>query len=184
MFSKILLKLVDQAIVPALVLFASRIISLFVFASIFDAEFTVGKYGIIFKNPAEYVQVNSYSLLSMVVILIIALLHNLLKAYYFHNTHITPSLTAKLFTMKLSSLIQSSMDLYSEGVIWLSYAYLMTGVTALMAMYSLAYGWVFYTSLILTLVSSVLFIVDVEKELVESKKIKEEKSPMVLNFQD
>jgi hypothetical protein len=184
MFSKILLKLVDQAIVPALVLFATRIISLFVFASIFNAEFSVNKYGVTFVNPGDYIKVNSYSLLTMVVVLVVALLHNLLKAYYFHNTHITPSLTAKLFTMKLSSLIQSSMDLYSEGVIWLSYAYLMTGVTGLMAMYNFSYVWVFYTSIVFSLLSTVLFVVDIEKELVESKKIKQEPAPVVLNFKD
>jgi hypothetical protein len=184
MFSKILLKLVDQAIVPALVLFASRVISLFVFASVFDAEFTVGKYGIVFVNPADYVQVNSYSLFAMVSVLVIALLHNLLKAYYFHTTHITPSLTAKLFTMKLSSLIHSSMDVYSEGIIWLSYAFLMTGVTGLMVMYNLAYSWVFLATLVLSLISTVLFVIDVEKELISHNKIKEEKAPMVLNFQD
>lgn len=184
MFSKILLKLVDQAIIPALVLFASRVISLFVFAAVFDAEFTVGKYGIIFANPSDYVEVNTYSLFVMVAVLVVALLHNLLKAYYFHNTHITPSLTAKLFTMKLSSLIQSSMDVYSEGIIWLSYAYLMTGVTGLMVMYRLAYDWVFVATLVLSLISTVLFVIDVEKELVKHNKIKEEKAPLVLNFQD
>ena len=184
MFSKVLLKLVDQAIAPALVLFASRVISLFVFASIFDAQFTVDSLGMVFTNPADYIKVNSYSLLSMVVIFIIALLHNLLKAYYFHNTHITPSLTAKLFTMKLSSLIHSSMDLYSEGVIWLSYAYLLTGVSALMSIYNLAYDWVFYVSLVFTLLATVLFVLDIEKELVESKKIKEEPKNLVLNFHE
>ena len=118
----------------------------------------------------------------MIVVLMVALLNTLIKAYYFHNTHITPSLTAKLFTMKLSSFMQSSMDLYSEGVIWLSYAFLLTGVAGLMAYFGLIFSWVFYSSVVFSLMAFVLFVLDIEKELVETKRLKEDRSDYVLNL--
>jgi hypothetical protein len=172
MFSKILIKLIDQAILPALVIFASRILSLFLFAGLFDITLTVDRSGIVFQSPRDYVLINSYSIMFMSAVLCIAILHNLIKAYYFHDTHITPKLTARLFSMKLSSFIQSSMQLYSEGVIWLSYSFLLTLVAGLMAFFGLCFYWVFFASLLLTVVSTVLFLLDIEKELVVEKKLK------------
>ena len=172
MFSKILIKLIDQAILPALVIFVSRILSLFLFASWFDISLTVSRAGIVFNSPRDYVLVNSYSLMFMSGVLCIAILHNLIKAYFFHDTHITPKLTAKLFSMKLSSFIQSSMQLYSEGVIWLLYSLLLTIIAGIMAFFGLCLYWVFFASLLLTIVSGFLLLLDVEKELIVDKKLK------------
>lgn len=182
MFSKVLVKLVDQAIVPALIVFASRIASLLFFSSYFDINFSVNQNGIVFSNPQDYLLVNSYSIMVMVATLTVALLYNLLKAYYFHDTHITPGLTSKLFSMKLSSLIQSSMEVYSEGVIWLSYSFLLTVIAGLMTIFGLCYIWVFFTSLCFTAISGVLFLLDVEKELFASRSVKPSRQETVLNF--
>jgi hypothetical protein len=171
MFSKILIKLIDQAILPALVIFASRILSLFLFAGLFDVILRVDRSGIVFQSPRDYVLINSYSIMFMSSVLAIAIIHNLIKAYYFHDTHITPRLTARLFSMKLSSFIQSSMQLYSEGVIWISYSLLLTLVAGLMAFFGLCFYWVFFSSLLLTVISMTLFLLDIEKELVVAKRL-------------
>ncbi len=101
----------------------------------------------------------------MLAALVLGLSLTLVKSLFLHSTHITPKLTAKVFSLKLSSFIQNSFDLYSQGAIWLSYLYLLLLISAVMALFGLVYGWVFYISLATGILATVLFIIDIEKEI-------------------
>lgn len=169
MFSKILTKLIDESIVPAVLLLATRIVSVVLISRNFGIDLQISGNGFTFTKTDDYLMVNSYSALAMVIVLSVGLFYNLLKSYMFHESHITPSLTTRLFAVRLASFIQSSFDLYSQGSVWLSYSYLLTLVTGLMATFGLLYTWVFLVSLVLTLLSSVLLVVDVENEIDTSK---------------
>ena len=74
-------------------------------------------------------------------------------------------MTAKLFSLRISSLIQTSFDVYSQGVVWLSYLYLIMMVSGILALFGLIYLWVFYSSAVLAVISTILLIFDVENEL-------------------
>ena len=165
MFSRILVKLVDQSITPAILLLSTRLISVVMISRYFDITFRIGPGGFVFNSQEDYILVNSYSTFVMIVVLTVGLLYILLKSYLFHESHITPGMTAKLFSLKLSSFIQSSFDLYSQGSIWLSYSYLITFATGFMFLFKLMYPWVFYSALFLTLISTVLLVIDVENEI-------------------
>lgn len=174
MFSRLLVKLVDRSITPALVLFCARIISVVVIARYFEIPFTIGASGFIFPNDGSYIQINSYSVFSMIIILVVGLLYISLKSVLFHETHIKPDTSAKLFSLRMSALIQSSFDLYTQGAIWLSYCYLLMFTSGLMAYFGLMYAWVFYVTIALCILASVVFILDVENEI----KISKNKSPV------
>jgi hypothetical protein len=165
MFSRILVKLIDQAIMPAILLLSARLISVVLISKYLALTFTINASGFAFQSLQEYVQVNSYSTLVILAALTIGLAYILLKSFAFHETHITPGLSAKLFSLKMPSLIQSSYELYSQGVIWLSYLFLITIVAGIMSFFGLLYAYVFYTGLALVVFSTVLFIFDVETEL-------------------
>lgn len=170
MFSRILVKLIDESIVPAVMLLAARIVSVVLVSDYFDINYTIGGNGFTFSNTNDYVLINTYSIFFMVLTLNLGLLYNLIKAYAFHDSHIKPATTAKLFSLKLSAFIQSSFDLYSQASVWISYSYLLLLVTGFMALFGLLYPWVFFVNLALTLISSILLITDVEHEIVISKK--------------
>ncbi len=172
MFSKILIKLIDQAIIPAMLVLSARIISVILISKYLNTEFSLDASGFAFKNINDYVVVNSYSLLAIIGVLSVGLFYNLLKSYIFHEDVINPGLTAKLFSLKVSSLIQNSIEIYTKGAIWISYAYLITIVTGLMSMYGHLYLWVFHTSIVLTLIATVLLVLDIEHKM-DVKKIKE-----------
>lgn len=165
MISRTLVRLIDQAIVPAILLLCVRFVSVVLLTYFFSIRFTVSPKGFIFSNTQDYIFVNSYSTLSMVVILGAGLLYILIKALYFHDTHISPGLTTKLFHHRLATLIQSSFELYSQGVIWLIYLYLVSAVSIILAVFDYIYGWVPVLALILSGISSLVLIIDVEKEL-------------------
>ena len=165
MFSKILVKLIDQAVIPAILLIAVRIISVIVVAKYFSLDFAISGGGFVLNKTQDYVLLNSYSTLIMLMTLAVGILFILIKSYVFHDSHISPQLTAKVFSLKLSTFIQDSFDLYSQGSIWLSYLYLLMFVTALMAVFGLIQIWVFFVALILTVLSTIFLIFDIENEL-------------------
>ena len=102
----------------------------------------------------------------------------------FHSSHITPSLTAKLFSLRLSAFIQDSFDLYSQGTVWISYSYLMLLITLVMFLFGSLYAWVFISALVVTVTATVLFVLDIENELGAAvKKGSVDEEELVLRFE-
>lgn len=165
MISRTLVRLIDQAIVPAILLLCTRFISVVMLTYLFGIKFSTSPKGFTFSSVQDYLFINSYSTLAMVIILGVGLLYILIKALYFHNTHISPSLTTKLFHHRLATLIQSSFELYSQGVIWLIYLYLIGAVSVILAVFDYIYNWVSVAALIMAGISTLILIIDVEKEL-------------------
>lgn len=165
MISRTLVRLIDQAITPAILLLCARIISVILISYLGQIKFVLSSHGFYFDNAQDYIYINSYSTLAMVVVLAAGLLYVLLKAFIFHDTHISPGLTAKLFHYRLTTLIQNSFELYSQGVIWLIYLYLVSVVTLILSLFGLIYAWIFYVALIMSVISSVVLIIDIENEI-------------------
>lgn len=170
MTSKLLTKLIDKAIVPAVLLLTTRIVSVVLMSSYLNFDFSIGLSGFTFQNSIEYIFINSYSTLVMTVVLVVGLIYVLIKSYAFHDSHIKPGVTAKLFELKIPNLIQSSFDIYSQAAIWISYAYLLLIVSGIMAYNKLIYSWVFYLVLGMTVVTTVFFIFDIENEISLNKQ--------------
>ncbi|MBD3365959.1 hypothetical protein GF360_01295 [candidate division WWE3 bacterium] len=169
MFSKILIKLIDEAIVPAILLLTVRLVSVILISQYLEIPYSISNSGFVFNSPEDYLKINSYSLIAMLAALVLGLGITLVKSLFLHDSHITPKLTAKVFSLKMSSFIQNSFEIYSQGAIWVSYLYLLLLVAGIMAIFSLVYSWVFYVNLAVGIIASVLFIVDVEKEIDISK---------------
>lgn len=165
MISKVLVKLIDRAIVPAILLLATRVISIVLLSRYFGLPVKISRSGFVFDSFADFVKVNSYSTLVMTMILVLGLVYILVKSLAFHDSHIKPSLSAKVFSLKIQHIIQDSFHLYSEATIWLSYAYLLLLFSGIMLASKLLYSWVFYITAAATLISTILFIFDVEEEI-------------------
>ena len=165
MFSRILVKLIDQSIVPALLLVTTKVVSSILVANYFGIDFSFGQQGFTYKNVDEYLTVNSYSIFFMIVVVAVGISYILLKSLIFHESHIAPHVTARLFSLKLSYLIQASYDLYSQGTIWLSYLYLLMFASGILALFSMIYSWVFWVSLALAAITTIVLIFDIENEL-------------------
>jgi len=184
MFSKLLIKLIDQSIVPAVLLIAARIISVILVANYFGIKFDLGAGGFAYNTTKDYILVNSFSTFIMIATLAVGLAYILLKSLIFHETHITPKLTASLMSLKLSSFIQTSYDLYSQGSIWLSYLYLMVLSSGILNLFGMINAWVFWVALVLAVLTTVLLIFDIENEIDLKKEPVENTEDYVLNFGD
>jgi len=173
MLSKLLIKLIDKAIIPAVLLLASRIISIVLVSRYLGISFKITQKGFIFQSSYDYLKVNSYSILFMIIVLIAGLGYVIIKALIFHSSHIKPSTTSRLFSIKAQSLIQDSYEIYTQGAVWLSYSYLLLIVTAVMAMSDLVYTWVFYLMLGVSILVTLIFIFDAEEEIKMKKDSRE-----------
>jgi hypothetical protein len=170
MFSRILIKLIDEAIIPAIVLVATRFLSVILLAKVYEIPFEFGASGFVYGTRTDFIFINSYSTLAMICILAIGLIYILVKSHVFHDTHVKPHISAKLFSFKLSSFIQTSFDVYSQGAIWWLYSLLILIATGIMSYFGLIYPWVMWASLALTLIGTYMLIIDVEEELEVKKK--------------
>ncbi len=169
--SKILVRLIDKAVIPAVLLIASRVISIIIASKYFGVAFKITNHGFIVQNSYDYVKVNSYSILFMIFMLVIGLSYVVIKSVFFHDSHIKPTITAKLFSIKAESLIQNSYEIYTQGAVWLTYSYMLLMVSGIMLLTNLVYDWVFYIITGVTLLATLLFVFDVEEEM----KIKKDK---------
>lgn len=180
MLSKTLLRLIDQATLPAIILLCVRITSILLISYILNIDLTINRSGFVFQNIADYKVANTYSILAMVILLSTGLAYTLIKAFCFHSTHVTPYLTARLFSLRLATFIQSSFDIYSQGFIWLMYSYLLMFLTCIFALFGHVATWVFFVSLLTTIISTVLLIIDIENEMeikINSDMYIEDESP-------
>lgn len=172
MFSKILIKLVDQAIVPTIYLLTARVVSLVFVIKILDLPFKLSREGFSFLSYEDYLLANSYSALFMSVALCIGLSHIMLKSLVFHDTHITPALTAKVFAARAQYLIQNSFNLYIQGTVWLSFLYLLTLATIILTLFGSLYLWVSLVNLTLSVIFTYLFVMDIEREVFANERKK------------
>ncbi len=188
MFSKLLIKLIDQAIVPAVLVLTARLVSVAVLSNRLSAQYDLQEGEILFKNTTDFIKVNSYSIAIMFGVLALGMGYILIKALVFHNSHVSPNTTAKMFSLKLDFFIQNSFNLYTQGAIWLAYTYLLLLATGLMALFGLIYAWVAYLGIAITLAGTILLALDIEKEMKldqdDETLLLDDDTTLVLSFSD
>jgi len=183
MISKTLIKLIDQAILPAVILVASKILALIFVNYKFNLDWQLGPSGIIYSSKSDFIIANSYSSLFMYFSITIGLILLIIRADKWHATHIEPKLSAKLFEKKLNFVITDNFNLYSKAVVWLSYSWLAAALMLIQSYYNLLTSWVAYTALAISTISTILMIADMEKEI-NNKPSKESLKREVLSFSD
>ncbi len=179
MFSKTLIKLIDYAIFPAVMIVAAKIIGIIFLAKYFQASYVVDGLRASFENYENYIAINSYSSYFMLTAVLGGLVWVVVKAHVFHDTHVTPALSAKLFNSNLDSLIHDTETIFSQSFIWLSYSWLLTIMFGVQSYYSLSYWSVFWVSLAASVLATVLLVMDIEREITSDAKELEKKGDSV-----
>lgn len=170
MLSKTLTKLVDEAILPAVILVAAKVLGVILVNSVLNLRWSLKGLSLVYYSNADYLAASSYSTLIMFGAILLFTLWVLLKSHLWHDSHVSPSTSAKLVDHNLISLIQSSFELYTQATVWLSYSLLTTLILGVMAASGLIFAWVFYVALVTSVLTSVLLILDVEREVVIKKE--------------
>jgi hypothetical protein len=133
-------------------------------------EILIDSSGFSISNSGDYIALNSLSTFFMAVAITLGLGYIILKSMVFHDSHVKPHVSAKLFSWKLQHLIQTSYDLYTQGSVWISYLYLLTIASGIMLIFEMIQSWAFFVCLVLSLLYTLLFILDIESEMDINKK--------------
>jgi hypothetical protein len=180
MFSKTLVKLIDEAIIPALVLVAAKVLGVLFVGRVKNLIFEVSFKShflplptLVFSSYQDYVTVNSYSNLIMLGVVSLGLVWILLKANLLHDTHISPKLAAQLARLSLSRLISTTFEAYHQALVWYGFAWFTTILMAFYAYLGLAYKSFALIAFLIVLNLTWFFIFDVEREIIIWQRDKE-----------
>lgn len=171
MYAKTLVKLIDYAIFPAVLIAFAKVGSAILFSQYFNFSYKTDGVRIVFESVEAFIAVNSYSSLVMFFAVLAGLGWVIVKANLFHDTHISPSFSARLFSMNLEDLIHTTETIYAQAFIWLSFAWLITIIFGVYSYFGLSYLWVFFLSLAFSILATALLIIDIEREIKSDKEI-------------
>lgn len=187
MAAKTLTRLIDKAILPAVVLLTAKVVGAVVVSRYFGLAWDFTPQGLTYFSSASYLRANSYSSLLMFLAVMAGLVWVLVKAHWLHETHISPMLASRLSTWGWKSYLKTTVEIYSEATVWFSYAWLTALVLLVQSYFQLCYSWVAGVTLALTLAFTVFFVWDVERELQATARPAEEPEPReetILRFKD
>ncbi|MCR4324669.1 MAG: hypothetical protein NUV69_03195 [Candidatus Curtissbacteria bacterium] len=134
MLSKSIIKLIDEAIVPAAALIVGKMIGFFIATYALGLSFTVAGGTVLgvlpsisFGSLKDYIIAENYSNITMLTVVVVGNLYVLVRAHFFHESHIKPSFHAKLASMNMEGFVAPTYHLYHQAVIWLAFLWLTTG---------------------------------------------------------
>lgn len=167
--SKLIARLISEALLPALLIVGGKIVSVYVLAQSFQLSWHLNPESLlpnfVFSDQAVTIFVNSYSNLIVYGLVMFGFMWGLARAYHFHDTHVSPALVLKLLAHNLTRLLGGTQELYQKSGVWLSYVWLVTLFIGFHVLVGLTYWWVFVLVVVLSLIATWYFIADVEREL-------------------
>src|SRR3972149_12219643 len=172
MVAKSLVKFIDEAIIPALLLILAKgaglFLSVFFLRLPFDLEFR-SIFGILpsfrFATLQGYITAENYSNLAMFVAVAAGAIIVILKAHFLHESHIHPKLHARLISLNMEKLFQSSYHLYHQATIWLIFLWLTFGFFTLSSISKITYPQITIAAFLIVANLSWVFALDLEKEI-------------------
>lgn len=166
--SRSLIKIIDRAIIPALLVFAAKLVGMVVANYYYNLSYD-GAATIVplfeYRSQEAYLMANTFSNLLVLAVIVIGFALMLIRAHLLHGSHISPKLSATLMQKQLTGLIVGSWELYHQAVIWMAFLWLSIILFALQALAGVAPWWLPLSSLAMALVLTWILIADVEKEI-------------------
>ena len=137
-----------------------------------NLSFTINSAGLLgalpsvqFSTLRDYILAENYSNLAMFLAAAAGTIFVLVRAHFFHESHIHPVLQAKLTRLNLDSLIAPSYHLYHQAAIWLTFLWLTVGFLIVSTILDITYPQITIIAAIVAANFSWVFAVDVEKEV-------------------
>ena len=165
-------KLIDEAILPAsaLILAKTTGLILIVLTLKLPFQFELGTLlkvlpVIKFENQKDYLTAESYSNLAMFTVAALGTILVLIRAHFFHESHVSPKMHSKLISLKMERLISPSFHLYHQALIWLTYLWLTVGFLITHALTKSTYPQIAIAAFVIAANFSWVFALDVQKEI-------------------
>lgn len=171
-----IVKLLDEAIIPAIALIVGKMMGLFLASVIFKLNFTVVQSGVFkvlpavhFTDTSAYILAENYSNLAMLCVAALGSIFVIIRAHFFHQSHIHPYLQAKLARFNLEILIAPSYSLYHQAAIWLTYLWLVVGFLTASTIFGITFPQISVIAFIVAANFSWILALDIQREIEISK---------------
>lgn len=172
MVAKSVTRLIDEAIIPAMFLILFKMTGLFLASYFLNLEFEVKTASFLkilpslnFVNFQDYVKAENYSNLAMFLAAAIGTTFVIMRAHFFHSSHIHPKLHARLLSLNLESLVSSTYHLYHQAAIWLTFLWLTFAFLATSTFIGITYPLISVIAFIVCVNFSWVLAIDIEKEV-------------------
>lgn len=165
-------KLIDEAILPASALILAKVagLVLVILALKLPYQFELGTLFkvlpvIKFENAQDYLIAESYSNLAMFTAAAAGAFFVLIRAHFFHSSHINPKMHSKLISFNIEWLLAPSYHLYHQALIWLIYLWLTVGFLIVHTLTKSTYPQIAIAGFVIAVNFSWVFALDVQKEI-------------------
>lgn len=169
--TKTLIRFVDSSLFPAAALVAGKFLGLILTFQLFGIGWSLKQYAESFFSIGTSVRLEdlalatSYSDLFMYVFIALFFSFSVIRAVFFHASHVKPSLVIKLANKNLLNLIQSSYKVYNYAFVWLLFAWIGNILILVNVTRGTTYLWVGIVVTISSIVLSVILLEDLYKEI-------------------
>lgn len=171
-------KLIDEAVFPAVTLIIGKTLGLLASAFFFTLPFQIEAGGILnllptirFSDAQSYIIAESYSNLAMFIAAALGTTFVLVRAHFFHQSHINPKLHAKLVSANAEWLIAPSYSLYHQALVWLTYLWLTVAFLVLYSVVNITFPQIAIVAFIIAANLSWVFALDIQKEIEIARSI-------------
>ncbi len=163
--SAFVLKLLDEAILPAVLVFCVKVGGLVVLARVYNVSFTVENNQLVFGGLAGLVLANNLSNLLLLAVLLLGTGWVLIRLHYFHESHLNPRWLPKILEHDLEFAVSTSFNLFHQAFVWLSLGSLVLFSLTLQAVAGLTSPLIVALGLAQEILLAVLVLVDFEREV-------------------
>lgn len=170
--SKSLIKLIDASLIPAAVMICGKVAGLWFVNTVFNLNWGIQtdpnnffSVKIIYENSSAQITAASYSNLVMFLFVFFGFTIVLIRAVFFHSSHISPRLVAKLATNNLLNLITDSFEIYYKATVWVFMLWLAFFTLLVNVLIGRAYAWTGGLAFMTSLLATIILLRDVSKEI-------------------
>ena len=169
--SKNIIKLIDEAIVPAFCLIVAKMVGLLAASYFLHLPFTISNRAVLgllpsvhFTNIQNYTIAENYSNLAMFLAAAAGTILVLVKAHFFHKSHIHPFVHNRLIKLNLENWVTPSYHLYHQAAIWLTFLWLTVGFLTISSFLKITYVPITIIAFVVAANFSWVLALDVERE--------------------
>ena len=163
--SAFILKLLDESIIPAVLVFSTKIVGLILAARYFGIPLLARDKVLYFSHYNDLILANNVSNILVGVVILAGISVVLVRLYYFHDSHVHPFFLTKLLESDLEFAVSTSFELFHQIMVWLSLGFFTVASLFVQAVFGLTSPFILFVSILVLIILVVLTIMDFEREV-------------------
>lgn len=174
--SKALINFLDKSLLASAFVIFVKFVSMFLLSRIIGIDWTLNEINGVFhpvstvSDQQSLMELSSYSDLLVVLSMLFLLGIQVIRAYSFHTTHISPDRLLSLSKRNLLFLVKDTYEIYHTSAVWIYFSILVNIVVLMNIFTGITFEWVGFLSVIGTFLMGALIVKDIGMEIENIRK--------------